>query len=103
MLRLTRLNNHPVAINPDHIAWADATPDTTLFLIGGEKIIVRESIDQLIDLLIQYRRAIRIGDTSLEPFNAQIGDPPLVGGRPRTITEVPARPSMIPLSRRGAR
>jgi flagellar protein FlbD len=103
MLKLTRLNNHPVAINPDHIGWADATPDTTLFLIGGEKIIVRESIDQLIEILIQYRRAIRIGDTSLEPFNAQIGDPPVIGVHPRSITEFPARPSGAPLSRRVGR
>ena len=29
MLKLTRLNNQTVAINPDHISWIEATPDTS--------------------------------------------------------------------------
>jgi flagellar protein FlbD len=103
MLKLTRLNNHVVAINPDHIGWADTTPDTTLFLIGGEKIIVRETLDELIALIIDFRRSIRVGDTSLEPFNAQIGDPPRISVHPRSITDVPSRPSYVPVSRRGIR
>jgi flagellar protein FlbD len=103
MLKLTRLNNHIVAINPDHIGWADTTPDTTLFLIGGEKIIVRESLDELIALIIEFRRMIRIGDYSLEPFNAPIGDSPRVSAHPRSITDVPMRPSLSPVSRRGVR
>jgi flagellar protein FlbD len=82
MLKLTRLNNNVVAINPDHIGWADATPDTTLALIGGEKIIVRESLDELIRLIIEFRRDIRAGSGSgaNEPF---VGDPPRVSVPPR--------------------
>lgn len=59
MLRLTRLNHHVVAINPDHIAWAEEMPDTTLALLGGERILVRESLDELIEQIVQYRRRIR--------------------------------------------
>lgn len=59
MLKLTRLNNHVVAINPDHICSADALPDTTLQLIGGEKIIVRESLDELCERVIEFRRQVR--------------------------------------------
>ncbi|MGA3122796.1 MAG: flagellar FlbD family protein [Polyangiaceae bacterium] len=103
MLKLTRLNNHVVAINPDHIGWADTNPDTTLFLIGGEKIIVRETLDELIALVIEFRRSIRIGETSLEPFNARIGDPPRLSVPPRPISEIPSRASLPPLSRRGGR
>jgi len=73
MLKLTRLNNHVVAINPDHIVWADTTPDTTLFLIGGEKIIVREGLDELIARVIDFRRMIRMGGDTPEPFNAPTG------------------------------
>src|ERR1700722_4481304 len=61
MLKLTRLNNHVVAINPDHIQWADTTPDTTLFLVGNEKIIVRETLDELNDAVVAFRRLIRQG------------------------------------------
>ena len=48
MLKLTRLNHHVIAINPDHICWVEETPDTTLSLVNGEKLLVRESLDELI-------------------------------------------------------
>lgn len=59
MLKLTRLNRQLVAVNPDHISWADASPDTTLFMIGGEKLIVRETLDELIEAIIEFRRLVR--------------------------------------------
>jgi flagellar protein FlbD len=83
MLKLTRLNNHTVAINPDHISWADTTPDTTLALIGGEKIIVRETLDDLIRLVIEFRQAIRSNPFEGERVEAFVGDPPRVTTPPR--------------------
>ncbi len=72
MIKLTRLNRSMVVINPDHISWIDVNPDTTLCLIGGEKIIVRESLEELIDLVVAYRRLLRAG----LPDGAIEGDPP---------------------------
>ena len=54
---LTRLNGQPVAINPDLIAWIEIMPDTTVSLVGGDKLIVKESLDTVIDRIVQYRRA----------------------------------------------
>ena len=74
MLKLTRLNQRLVAINPDHVSWIDVSPDTTLCLIGGDKIIVRETLDELLDQLVAFRqrvRARRLGDgepAALEAF-----------------------------------
>jgi flagellar protein FlbD len=101
MLKLTRLNNHVVAINPDHIGWADATPDTTLALIGGEKIIVRESLDELIALVIEFRRLIQAGARVLDQPSGLIGDPPRVTAPPRRgpQTDAPQRLSVSPASR----
>ena len=59
MIKLTRINNHVVVVNPDHIYAADAAPDTTLRLANGETILVKESLDGLIDLVVAYRRRIR--------------------------------------------
>ena len=64
MVLLTRLNGQPVAINPDLIAWIEIMPDTTVSLIGGDKLIVKESLDTVIDRIIQYRRATSAGPTS---------------------------------------
>lgn len=58
MIKLTRLNHHVVGVNPDTILWADATPDTTLCIQGGEKLLVRESLDELIQKIIFYQRTI---------------------------------------------
>lgn len=65
MIKLTRLNQHVVAINPENILWADATPDTTLCLTGGEKVLVRESLDELLDRVIAYQRLIRVDPSAL--------------------------------------
>lgn len=62
MLRLTRLNHQTIVINPDHVFAAEAAPDTTLRLLGGETILVRESLDELIELIVAYRRRIRDGE-----------------------------------------
>jgi flagellar protein FlbD len=58
MIKLTRLHSQIVVVNPDHIYEIEATPDTTLRLVNGERIIVRETIDELIDKVIAYRRRI---------------------------------------------
>lgn len=59
MIKLTRLHNQVVVVNPDHIYEAEATPDTTLHLVNGERIIVKETLDQLIQKVVDYRRRIR--------------------------------------------
>jgi len=87
MLRLTRLNNQPVAINPDHIAWVDSSPDTTLCLLGGDKILVRESLDELVDQVVAFRRAIRT------PTDEHVCFPTDHGDTPRAI---PQRSSQYP-------
>lgn len=99
VLKLTRLNNQVVAINPDHISWVDASPDTVLFLFSGDKILVRESLDELIELVIQFRRAIRGGDLLEVTFPNEEGDRPRVPS-PRMGSRPPGvRNSSIPTHR----
>ncbi|MFO0750621.1 MAG: flagellar FlbD family protein [Myxococcota bacterium] len=64
MIKLTRLNQHTVAINPDNILWADASPDTTLCLVGGERLIVRESLDELIERVSAYQTSLKVRATT---------------------------------------
>lgn len=76
MIKLTRLNNNTVAINPDHISWIDVLPDTTLSLMSGERIIVRESLDVLIERHIEYRRQCRSLEPGVCSLGRSEGDPP---------------------------
>ena len=55
MVQLTKLNGTPMVLNSDLIKTAEASPDTMLTLINGEKLIVRESIDEVVEAVLTYR------------------------------------------------
>ena len=61
MIQLTRLNNEPLTVNSDLIKFVESAHDTVLTLINGEKIVVRERVEQVIERVIQFRRAILSG------------------------------------------
>jgi uncharacterized protein YlzI (FlbEa/FlbD family) len=58
MILLTRLNNKPLLVNADLIKFVEQSPDTIVTLITGEKIVVRESSEQLLALVIEFRRSV---------------------------------------------
>lgn len=69
MISLTRLNGERIAVNPDLIERAEATPDTVLTLTNGTKYVVSESLDELSER-IQYFRAATLAiarDMSPDP------------------------------------
>jgi flagellar protein FlbD len=55
MIELTRLNGNTMVVNSDLIKTAEASPDTMLTLINGEKLIVREEIGEVIERVMVYR------------------------------------------------
>lgn len=55
MIEVTRLNGIPMLLNSDLIKVAEASPDTMLTLIHGEKLIVRESCAEIVDKVMAYR------------------------------------------------
>jgi flagellar protein FlbD len=55
MIELTRLNGKPIVLNSDLIKTAEASPDTMLTLINGEKLIVREEIAEVVERVLVYR------------------------------------------------
>jgi len=55
MIEVTRLNGSPMVINSDLIKTAEASPDTMLTLINGEKLIVREQLAEVVERVMAYR------------------------------------------------
>lgn len=55
MIELTRLNGKPMVLNSDLIKTAEASPDTMLTLINGEKLIVREDLCEIVARTLAYR------------------------------------------------
>lgn len=58
MIEVTRLNGTIYFLNPDMILTLEATPDTVITLTTGEKLIVRESPQELIDRFVVLKRRI---------------------------------------------
>jgi flagellar protein FlbD len=61
MICLTRLNGQPIAVNSDLIKFVENAHDTVLTLLNGEKVIVRESTEDVIQRIIEFRRLLFAG------------------------------------------
>jgi flagellar protein FlbD len=61
MIHLTRLNQLPLVVNADLIEHIEMNPDTVLFLTTGQKILVRENANEIIEKVVQFRRSVLQG------------------------------------------
>lgn len=58
MIGVTRLNGTKILINPDLIELVEETPDTVISLTTGRKLIVKESRQEIKNLVKLYRKDI---------------------------------------------
>jgi flagellar protein FlbD len=58
MLALTRLNGHRFFVNGDLIKYSEASPDTVLALVTGEKLVVTESPEEVMHAMLEYRATV---------------------------------------------
>jgi len=58
MITLTRLNNTKIVVNAELIELLEASPDTLVTLTTGQKIMVRETVDEVVERVIAYKRNI---------------------------------------------
>ena len=56
MIKLTRLNGSEFWINPHQIEFMEETPDTIVKMFSEKKVVVKERISEVIELIIAYRR-----------------------------------------------
>ncbi|MGF7185194.1 flagellar protein FlbD [Desulfitispora alkaliphila] len=57
MIKVSRINGKELVVNSDLIEFVEATPDTVISLSTGRKIVVADSVDEVIDKVIEFRRA----------------------------------------------
>ncbi len=67
MVELTKLNGSKLVINSDLIEFIEASPDSLITLTTGTKIMVQESIAQIIEAVVQFRRRIRSPEAGTRP------------------------------------
>ncbi|MDR2662745.1 MAG: flagellar FlbD family protein [Treponema sp.] len=58
MIQVTRLDGKQYYINPHQIESIEVHPDTTLLMLSGKHVIVREKVVEVIDRIVEYRKQI---------------------------------------------
>lgn len=58
MIHVHLINDTPIVLNSDLIEMIEATPDTVVSLSTGKKVIIKESIEQIISMVVEYRRKL---------------------------------------------
>jgi flagellar protein FlbD len=58
MIKVTRINNSVLYINPDLIEFLEETPDTVISMTTGKKLLVIEPISEIKARIIEYKRQI---------------------------------------------
>ena len=58
MIRVTRLNGERFALNPDLIERVEGHPDTVAFLTDGTKYVVKETVEEVLHEIREYRAGI---------------------------------------------
>ena len=56
MMKLTRFDGSELAVNAELIKFVEAAPDTIVTLTSDQKILVLETVEEIIDRVIRYRR-----------------------------------------------
>ena len=57
MIRLTRLGGEPFILNAELICYVEARPDTFITLTTGERLVVAESMDEVLRRAVAYQQA----------------------------------------------
>ncbi len=60
MIKLTRLNGDQFIVNAELIRFVESRPDTYITLTTADRLVVRESVDEVIQRAIDYSRLVRL-------------------------------------------
>lgn len=58
MVEVTRLDGFIYYINPHQIEYIEINPDTTLMMLSGKKLIIKEPYEILYERIVKYRKEI---------------------------------------------
>jgi flagellar protein FlbD len=59
MITVTRLNQKPLVVNAELIRSVEENPDTTITFVNGDRILVCESMAEIVEKAIEYGRHLR--------------------------------------------
>jgi flagellar protein FlbD len=60
LIHVTRLNHAPLVLNSDLIEHIETTPDTVVSLTSGQKYVVKESAEEIVEKVVEFRRRVTV-------------------------------------------
>lgn len=58
MIRVTKLNGQQFYLNPHQIELIELTPDTTITMLSGKRLVVKDRYEVILKEIIDYRKKI---------------------------------------------
>lgn len=74
MVLLTRLNGSRFILNAELIKTMESSPDTTITLINGEKLVVGETLFETVNAVLAYRKEVAAGGAIELKLPAELPD-----------------------------
>lgn len=68
MISLTKLNGREITINAELIESLEATPDTVVNLVTGNRLVVRNSVEDIVAKVMEYRKKINSERKIINPI-----------------------------------
>ena len=68
MIRLHRLNGQEMIVNAELIECIEGHPDTVIVLASNNRFVVKESVTEVIQSVIEYRKTVYAGSVYLPEF-----------------------------------
>lgn len=79
MIRVTRLNHTPMILNSDLIEHIEMTPDTVIALTSGQKYMVLETTDEIVERVVSFRQSLLRNQPCGQAVSIATGAPPSNG------------------------
>ena len=68
MIKLKKLNGFEIIVNAELIESVEATPDTVINLSTGNRFIVRDSVDEVVARVVEYKKRVYSERRAINPI-----------------------------------
>jgi len=58
LIRLTKLDNSQILLSLENVKYVESTPDTLIFFTNGEHLFVKETLDELLARVLEYKKQL---------------------------------------------
>lgn len=69
MIKLHKLNGAEIVVNAELIESVEATPDTVLNLATGNRFLVKDSVQEVVDKVIEYKKKVYADKNCVNPIS----------------------------------